>query len=67
MDRQGKYWIAIFIIGAVVFLFSLGGKDLWEPDETRYAVVAREMKETGDWVVPHLNGTIYTEKLPLFF
>jgi hypothetical protein len=67
MDRQGKYWIAIFIIGAVVFLFSLGGRDLWEPDETRYAVVAREMKETGDWVVPHLNGTIYTEKPPLFF
>jgi 4-amino-4-deoxy-L-arabinose transferase-like glycosyltransferase len=25
------------------------------------------MKETGDWILPHLNGKIYAEKPPLFF
>jgi hypothetical protein len=45
----------------------LGERDLWEPDETRYAVVAREMREAGHWILPGLNGTIYPEKPPLFF
>jgi 4-amino-4-deoxy-L-arabinose transferase-like glycosyltransferase len=30
-------------------------------------VVAREMRETGDWIIPHLNRAIYAEKPPLFF
>jgi 4-amino-4-deoxy-L-arabinose transferase-like glycosyltransferase len=67
MEERGKYLLIILVIGALLFLFKIGERDLWEPDETRYAVVAREMRETGDWVVPHLNGTIYAEKPPLFF
>ncbi len=67
METKTKYLLFVLIVGAFIFLFNLGARDLWEPDETRYAVVAREMKETGDWVVPHLSGTIYTEKPPFFF
>ena len=67
MDRRQIYFFAILVIGILIFLFNLGGRDLWEPDETRYAVVAREMRETGDWIIPHLNRAIYAEKPPLFF
>ena len=42
-------------------------RDLWNPDEPRYAQVAREMLETDDWVVPHLNGIVYDQKPPLYF
>ena len=66
--RSKQFLFAIFLlIGGAIFLSNLGGRDLWDPDETRYAVVAREMRETGNWILPHLNGAIYTEKPPLFF
>jgi 4-amino-4-deoxy-L-arabinose transferase-like glycosyltransferase len=66
MEIWTRYLFVILAIGMLLFLFNLGGRDLWEPDETRYAVVAREMRETGNWVLPHLNGEIYAEKPPFF-
>jgi 4-amino-4-deoxy-L-arabinose transferase-like glycosyltransferase len=67
MEIRTKYLLILIFFGGLVFLYNLGARDLWEPDETRYAVVAREMKETGNWIVPHLNGAVYSEKPPFFF
>jgi 4-amino-4-deoxy-L-arabinose transferase-like glycosyltransferase len=36
-------------------------------DETRYLAVAWEMRTTGEFLVPHLNGATYTHKPPLLF
>jgi len=63
--RLTIYWLlAVF---ACVFLGNLGGWDLWNPDEPRYAQIAREMMETGQYLVPHLNAEAYPDKPPLFF
>jgi 4-amino-4-deoxy-L-arabinose transferase-like glycosyltransferase len=43
-----KYLFILLAMGALLFLFRIGGRDLWEPDETQYAIVAQEMKETGN-------------------
>jgi 4-amino-4-deoxy-L-arabinose transferase-like glycosyltransferase len=67
MDIRKKYILALLVIGTFVLFLKLGERDLWEPDETRYAVIAREMRQTGEWILPRLNGTIYPEKPPLFF
>ena len=67
MEARTKYLSLILIIGSLTFLFDLGGRDLWEPDETRYATIAREMVQSRNWILPHLNGQIYAEKPPLFF
>lgn len=61
------YFAALALVSAVLFLTNLGGIDLWPPDEPRYAQVAREMTETGDYLVPRINGEPYTEKPPLLF
>lgn len=36
-------------------------------DETRYLSVAWEMWLRHEWLVPHLNGALYTDKPPLLF
>jgi 4-amino-4-deoxy-L-arabinose transferase-like glycosyltransferase len=36
-------------------------------DETRYLSVAWEMRMTGNWLVPHVNGMPYSDKPPLLF
>ena len=59
--------LGLLLLALVLFLPGIGGRDLWNPDEPRYAEVTREMRESGDWFVPHLNGRIYSEKPPLLF
>jgi len=57
----------LVLLSALVFLPGLGKRDLWSPDEPRYAEVTREMIVSGNFLVPHLNGEIYSEKPPLQF
>lgn len=60
-------WVAAAIFASILLFSNLGGWGLWSPDEPRYAEVAREMATTKDWVIPHLNGKVYTKKPPLLF
>jgi 4-amino-4-deoxy-L-arabinose transferase-like glycosyltransferase len=48
-----------------VFFWRLGAAGLMDPDEGRYAEMAREMLVLGDWLLPHLNDVPYLEKPPL--
>jgi 4-amino-4-deoxy-L-arabinose transferase-like glycosyltransferase len=57
----------LVVLALALFLPGIGSRDLWNPDEPRYAEVAREMREDGRWLVPHLNGRLYSEKPPLHF
>ena len=40
---------------------------LMDRDEPRFAEASREMLETGNWVVPHLNGEYRFDKPPLIY
>ena len=59
--------LVLAVLAALTFLPGLGRRDLWNPDEARYAEVAREMLHLGEYAVPHLNGEVYTQKPPLLF
>jgi 4-amino-4-deoxy-L-arabinose transferase-like glycosyltransferase len=63
-------WSQIVLLAGfclIFFFVNLNQWDLWNPDEPRYAEVAREMVNGGDWVLMHNNGNMYTDKPPLFF
>src|SRR5437762_3367111 len=60
---------AIFIAATlyVCYFSHLGAIGFVGPDEPRYAWIARDMAETGDWVTPRLYGKPWFEKPPLFY
>jgi len=43
------------------------GRELMAPDEPRFALVARDTAELGEWLVPQLGGRPYLKKPPLLF
>jgi 4-amino-4-deoxy-L-arabinose transferase-like glycosyltransferase len=61
-------WVLLIAATLYACYFShLGGIGFVGPDEPRYAWVAREMAESGDWVTPTLYGQPWFEKPPLYY
>jgi 4-amino-4-deoxy-L-arabinose transferase-like glycosyltransferase len=61
-------WAVLIIATLYVCYFShLGAIGFVGPDEPRYAWIARDMAESGDWVTPRLYGKPWFEKPPLYY
>jgi len=61
-------WIALILATLYVCYFrNLGAIGFIGPDEPRYAWIARDMAETGDWITPRLYGKPWFEKPPLYY
>ncbi len=58
-------WLLLFL-GILLWGGEYVRRDLWAPDEARFALVAKEMRE-GHWLVPFRQGEFYTHKPPLMF
>jgi 4-amino-4-deoxy-L-arabinose transferase-like glycosyltransferase len=59
-----EFWLlaitALLVIGA-----GLGLRDPWPSDEPRFALVAKQMVESGDWLFPHRGHELYSDKPPM--
>ena len=62
LKRNAWLWFTM----ATLFCLS-GSRGLNEPDEGRYAEIAREMTVDGDWLLPHMNGNPHLQKPPLIY
>lgn len=59
-------WIALALLAVLAYFIGLN-LPLLGPDEPRYAQVAREMFDKGDWVTPTLGGYTWFEKPALLY
>ena len=52
---KGEWWVRLTVlaVAAAIFLPNLGAFGLWDPWETHYGEVTRNMVETHDWVSPY--------------
>ena len=61
-------WIILILSTLYLCYFqNLGALGLVGPDEPRYAWIARDMQETGDYITPRLYGKPWFEKPPLYY
>ena len=58
---------ALLALWAALLTLPARSHPLLEPDEGRYAQIAREMAESGSYLVPTLQGEPYLDKPPLFY
>ncbi|HYU30688.1 MAG TPA: glycosyltransferase family 39 protein [Thermoanaerobaculia bacterium] len=67
MNTLRRDLLILTALAVLLFFPGLGRRDLWNPDEARYAEVAREMRQSHSWALPRLNGQTYTQKPPLLY
>ena len=61
-------WAILILVTLYICYFShLSVIGFVGPDEPRYAWIARDMAESGDWVTPRLYGKPWFEKPPLLY
>src|ERR1700756_2613731 len=58
-------WL-LFMLALVVLGAGIGLRDPWPADEPRFALSAKQMVESGNWLIPHRGHELYSDKPPTF-
>ena len=64
-DQRLDLWL-FFLAAFILIAAGIGLRDPWPADEPRFAMVAKQMVETGAWLIPHRGSELYADKPPLF-
>jgi len=57
----------VLVFGGWLYLAGLGQRHILSSNEANRIEATREMRLTGDFVIPHINGRIYLTKPPLYY
>jgi len=71
LSRSGaRQWFCTLLLLSLalgIYLGTAAKPALVDESDCGHAIAAREMRETGDWAVLHINGIRYLEKAPLHY
>lgn len=59
--------VSLVLFSLFFYTLFLGSYPLFTPDEGRYAEIALNMINTGDYITPRMNGAIFLDKPILYF
>lgn len=65
--RERRQFCVFMLIALGLLAVGIGLRDPWPSDEPRFALVARQMIASGDWLFPHRGIELYSDKPPLLF
>ncbi|WP_354624822.1 glycosyltransferase family 39 protein [Psychromonas sp. MME2] len=67
-DKNGSYRELLWLLFAsfVIIAIGIGLRSPWPADEPRFALIALEMVNSGEWLFPHRGGELYPDKPPVF-
>jgi 4-amino-4-deoxy-L-arabinose transferase-like glycosyltransferase len=65
-DGERVQLALLFVFALLLLGLGLGLRDPWPSDEPRFALVAREMLASGQWLFPHRGVELYSDKPPVF-
>ena len=64
--RSSAPWLLLLALVVASLMAGLGMREPSPPDEPRFVLAARQMVETGQWLLPHRGSELYAEKPPTF-
>ncbi|MDY2636880.1 MAG: glycosyltransferase family 39 protein [Phascolarctobacterium sp.] len=62
-----KYWLGLGIVAALLLFFCNGSLLVTDSVESNYALTAKEMVLSGDWVSPRIYGHYWYDKPIMFY
>jgi len=65
--RSRAALVAVLAFAALVLGLPAGRAPIWDPNEARYMLLARDILDSGRWFIPDLRGEPYLNKPQLFF
>ena len=66
MRKINRVLVLILLLGAFLYFFQLGAPTVWDNDEGQMLGSALEMVNSGEYLTPHLNSSVYFHKPPVY-
>jgi 4-amino-4-deoxy-L-arabinose transferase-like glycosyltransferase len=55
-SRNRLAFLAVLAFAVVVLMIPIGRAPIWEPNDARWVLLARDMVEHSHWLVPEIRG-----------
>jgi 4-amino-4-deoxy-L-arabinose transferase-like glycosyltransferase len=64
-SQRRQFWL-LLAFALLLLASGIGLRDPWPADEPRFALVAKQMVDSGEWLFPHRGNELYSDKPPMF-